>query len=282
MNKTVHLILFLLLATLVACSSQGEDAKEKEQDATNETTDEQSEADKSDDDDEEAASVSKDENKKTQTNEEDGEPEYELDDNWSVVPLEEEVNEEVVLLTIDDAPDDHALEMAQTLKELDVNAIFFVNGHFLDTPEKQAQLKEIHDMGFMIGNHTFNHSFLPDLNEEQQKEEIVELNDLIEDIIGERPVFFRAPNGANTDYVREVVQEEDMLLMNWSFGYDFQPDYQTKEAITDIMLNTELLGNGANLLMHDREWTAEALEDIVIGLEEQGYEMVDPHLIKTD
>lgn len=281
MNKIAHLIFLLLLTTLVACSNDGEDVKEKEE-TTNESTEEQQEADKSDNDDEEAASVSKDENEATEDNGEDEDPQYELDDNWSVVPLEEDVNEEVVLLTIDDAPDDHALEMAQTLKDLDVNAIFFVNGHFLDTPEKQKQLKEIYDMGFMIGNHTFNHSFLPDLDEEQQKEEIVELNDVIEDIIGERPVFFRAPNGANTDYVKKVVKEEDMLLMNWSYGYDFQPDYQTREAITDIMLNTELLGNGANLLMHDREWTAEALEDIVVGLEDQGYEMVDPHLIKTD
>jgi len=48
------------------------------------------------------------------------------------------------------------------------------------------------------------------------------------------------------------------------------------------MINTELLRGGANLLMHDREHTAAALHDIVIGLREQGYEMVDPKLIKID
>ena len=44
-------------------------------------------------------------------------------------------------------------------------------------------------------------------------------------------------------------------------------------------MNTELLGNGANILMHDREWTAEAVPAIVDGLIEQGFTIVDPHLI---
>ena len=29
--------------------------------------------------------------------------------------------------------------------------------------------------------------------------------------------------------------------------------------------------------MHDRQWTSEALVDIVKGLQEQGYEILDPH-----
>ena len=208
-------------------------------------------------------------------------PLYEVNDVWSIVPIDN-ANDKVVLLTIDDAPDKYGLEMAHTLKELDAPAIFFVNGHFLETPEKKEELKEIRDMGFMIGNHTVTHAYLPDLSEKEQKEEIVELNDLVEDVLDERPKFFRAPNGANTDYTKKIAKEEGMTLMNWSYGYDWEEEYQTKEAITEIMLNTELLSNGSNLLMHDREWTAKALEDIVTGLREQGYELVDPHTIKTE
>ncbi len=205
---------------------------------------------------------------------------YKVTENWSIVPIDD-ANEEVVLITIDDAPDEHALDMAKTLKDLDVNAIFFVNGHFLETDDEKEDLKEIHEMGFLIGNHTYSHPFLPDLPEEEQKEEIIKVNDMVEEIIGERPKFFRAPNGANTDYTEQLVKEENMTLMNWSYGYDWEPEYQSKEAITDIMLNTEFLDDGANLLMHDRKWTAEALYDIVTGLQEKGYEMVDPKLIQT-
>src|SRR5690606_30777301 len=123
-----------------------------------------------------------------------------------------------------------------------------------------------------------------------QREEIVSLNDLIEDIIGERPKFFRAPHGANTDYVAEVVQEEGMVMMNWTYGYDYFEPYMDKEKIAQAMITGEgpevgvsysLLKPGANLLMHDREWTYEAIPDIVNGLREQGYEFVDPKLIQT-
>ncbi|MBT2695352.1 polysaccharide deacetylase family protein [Bacillus sp. ISL-55] len=190
-------------------------------------------------------------------------------------------DEQIVLLTIDDAPDKNALEMAKTLKDLNVKAIFFVNGHFLDTPEEGEVLKQIHQMGFPIGNHTYNHKSLRDLPEEQQRKEIVDLNDRVEELIGERPQFFRAPFGMNTDYSKQVAADEKMLLMNWTYGYDWEKDYQSKEALADIMVNTPLLLNGANLLMHDRKWTSEALGDIVKGLQNKGYKVVDPTQIET-
>jgi peptidoglycan-N-acetylglucosamine deacetylase len=208
-------------------------------------------------------------------------PQYMINENnWSIEPIADQ-NAKVVLLTIDDAPDKHALKMAEDLKAMNAPAIFFVNGHFLDTPEEKEVLKKIHEMGFVIGNHTYSHSSLPDLSPEKQKEEIISLNDLIESITGERPKFFRAPFGQNTDYSRQIAAEEKMALMNWTYGYDWEKQYQTKEAITDIMVNSPFLNEGANLLMHDRTWTSEGLTDIVKGLREKGYETLDPNKIQT-
>lgn len=275
-KKAMRIVVILFIFVLAACDSS-------EKTATNHDTDTAAEQDEN-----------KEEEKKEPEMEEDGKNEkasaepsesseaaYKISDNWSIVPIND-ANEEVVLVTIDDAPDEHALEMAKTLKNLGVGAIFFVNGHFLETDEEKEDLKKIYEMGFLIGNHTYSHPFLPDLSKDKQKEEIIKVNDMVEEVIGERPKFFRAPNGANTDYTEQIVEEENMTLMNWSYGYDWEPEYQSKEAITDIMLNTELLGDGANLLMHDREWTAEALFDIVTGLQEKGYEIVNPKLIQTE
>lgn len=209
------------------------------------------------------------------------EPLYQLNPTtYSIEPISD-ANEKVVLLTIDDAPDKRALDMAKTLKALNVPAIFFVNGHFITSDEKKAVLKEIHELGFMIGNHTKTHANLKDSSEEKQKEEILSVNELVEEVTGERPVFFRAPFGINTDFSRDLAKQEGMLLMNWTFGYDWEKKYMEKKAIADIMVNTELLRNGSNLLMHDREWTADALEEIVAGLREKGYDFVDPNSIKT-
>jgi peptidoglycan/xylan/chitin deacetylase (PgdA/CDA1 family) len=218
------------------------------------------------------------------------EPQYTVNEsNWSIQPITD-ANEKVALLTIDDAPDKYAVEMAKTLKSLNAPAIFFVNGHFLDTEEEQQKLKEIHDMGFSIGNHTFNHQKLDEVSEEKQREEIIKLNELIEEIIGEKPEFFRAPHGVNTEFVKQLAKEEGMALMNWTYGYDYFKPYMDAEKLKTAMISGEapevdvpysLLRPGANLLMHDREWTNEALADIVKGLRDKGYEMVDPELIQT-
>lgn len=217
-------------------------------------------------------------------------PKYTVAENATIVPINKGINEKVVLLTIDDVPDKYALGMAKTLKQLDANAIFFVNGHFLETREQRDVLKQIHDMGFVIGNHTYSHAKLPDLTVQEQTEEIVKVSDQIEEIIGERTKFFRAPHGMNTDHSKQVAKEEGMIIMNWTYGYDYFAPYQDAKKLTKAMVSGEgpevevpysLLKPGANLLMHDREWTNQALKDIVTGLREKGYEMVDPHTIKT-
>lgn len=280
------IILFLSIVCIFSLSACGNQTNEQEEPQTNqeETNDDEnnvqenepaSEIDNEDDGNDEADEADE------ETAADEIEPEYRINEIWSVVPINDTTNEEVVLLTIDDAPDDYALEMAQTLKDLEAPAIFFVNGHFLETEEEKETLREIYDMGFMIGNHTYSHYNLSELKEEEQKEEIVRVNDMVKEITGERPKFFRAPFGVNTDYSKQIAAEEGLTLMNWSYGYDWDNEYMTEEAIADIMVNAEELNNGANLLMHDRKWTNAALHEIVTGLQEKGYEMVDPALIET-
>lgn len=274
MKKTILGILILVTGLGLAGCNQENAAKEKLSAETAET--------KTTEQKEDAVTVVNEDLKPEEAEiiEEEIIPAYRLQKNWNLKPIDSSDNEQVALLTIDDAPDKHALDMAKTLKELDADAIFFVNGHFLDTEEEKEILKEIYDMGFEIGNHTYSHQALPEVDEKSQEEEIIKLSDLVEEITGERPKFFRAPFGMNTDFSRELVKRENMLLMNWTYGYDWEQQYTSKEAIADIMVNTELLSNGANLLMHDREWTAEGLGAIVEGLRNKGYEILDPDLIE--
>ena len=151
--------------------------------------------------------------------------EYRMNENTYALEPILDANPKVILLTIDDAPDKYALEMAKTLKNLNAPAIFFVNGHFIDTPEEEEILKQIYDLGFTIGNHTYSHENLSMLTSEKQRKEIISVNDKVEEITGERPKFFRAPFGVNTDESRKIAAEENMLLMNWTYGYDWKKIY---------------------------------------------------------
>ncbi|TCP30521.1 peptidoglycan/xylan/chitin deacetylase (PgdA/CDA1 family) [Scopulibacillus darangshiensis] len=207
---------------------------------------------------------------------------YEVDPKtWTVKPIDPNGNKKVVLITIDDAPDEHALEMAKKLKAMHVGAIFFLNGHFLNTDEKKQVVKKISDMGFFLGDHTYSHADLTTLSKPEQKKEMMSVYSQIKDITGNPPHFFRAPYGKNTDYTKELAKDNNMTLMNWAFGYDWNKEYENPDALTKIMTDNPYLVNGSILLMHDRDWTNIALKGIIKGLKKKGYTMLDPRLIKT-
>ncbi|KAB8138609.1 polysaccharide deacetylase family protein [Gracilibacillus oryzae] len=296
MKNVMRVSIVLFLVFLIACQAENQESNEQEEpveeaaDTSNSTeaTETNEEAVEETSETEEPAE-NQDQTDDVEVTQPVSEPLYKVSENWSLVPLEEGTNENVVLLTIDDAPEQYTLEMAKTLKELEAPAIFFVNGHFLETEEQKDILRQIHEMGFAIGNHTYNHQRLTEADEATQEEEIRSLSVLIEEIIGEKPEFFRAPNGANTDFATSLVEQEGMLLMNWTYGYDYFEPYMDADKLKTAMITGEgpevdvpysLLKPGAILLMHDREWTSAALADIVKGLREKGYEFADPSAIK--
>ena len=72
-----------------------------------------------------------------------------------------------------------------------------------------------------------------------------------------------------------------MQLMTWNFGYDWMDEYLDAQALVNISLTTHHLHDGANVLMHDRSWTLEALDQMIDGYREMGYQIVDPLLIES-
>ncbi len=182
----------------------------------------------------------------------------------------------VVFMTFDDAPDGYAVDMAKLLKQEGVPAVFLVNGHFLYTDAQKARLKEIYDMGFQIGNHTMTHPHLLELSRQEQKQQIFELTEMIKDITGEPPRLFRPPFGEFDDEIGDYVHQDGMVLMGWTFGFDWEEQYTEASALADIMTDNPYLKDGANLLMHDREWTYKALPTIIERYREMGYGFVDP------
>lgn len=283
-RKYVVVLLMIISLILVGCQEQGESQNIVDQtvpEISKEETDENNNEVEVDEVEEEKENTSNEEIVEEEPVSEGIVERYQINEaTWEVEPLENG-DEKVVLLTIDDAPEIYAVQMAETLKRLNAGAIFFVNGHFLNDEGKKS-LKKIYDMGFEIGNHTMSHPNMTQLTEEEQRAEIIEVNEIIYDVTGELPRFYRAPFGANTEFTNNLMNELNMTRMNWTYGYDWESDYMNADSLADIMVNTPLLKNGANLLMHDREWTAAALEKIVIGLQEKGYEIVDPKAIKTE
>ncbi|GAA0350757.1 hypothetical protein GCM10008932_00020 [Alkalibacterium iburiense] len=293
MKRTLTYITLASALLLTACDTTDEDQSAAEEateefQETPEDTETDTDSENEDDQTEDEENTNED-NEDSEEDEDVALEEQEADylyevrpDNLAYASVIEgkEATNQVALLTYDDAPDKYALEIAEHLIEHKAPAIFFVNGMYIESEEGQEELKQLHEMGFAIGNHTHTHPNLSNISEDQQTEEILKTSDLIEEIIGERPRFFRAPFGVNTDHSKQVVEEDGMVLMQWSYGYDFESEYMEADALADIMVNTNLLVPGANLLMHDREWTRDATPSIIEGLRDKGYEILDPNLIR--
>lgn len=209
----------------------------------------------------------------------------------SVLPANEDANPNVVLATVDDVPrklpetPTSSVEEAQAMANRGIYGIFFVNGMYLqgeDGEEGRQALKEIADMGHVIGNHTLTHYSLDQVpDEETLRHEIIGNQDIIEEVIGYRPQFFRPPHGIEIPELEEILEEENMVAMNWSYGFDWDENYSDPATLADVMVNTEFLSPGANLLMHDLTWTNEAMPAILDGIQVKGYEFVDARDIAT-
>ncbi|MFJ8452078.1 polysaccharide deacetylase family protein [Aerococcus urinaeequi] len=279
----------LLLTGLLLAGCAGNEQENGDGSQEQATSSESSEANNTNDG-EDAESIDQDEDTNEETDNQVAN--YYIDPEISsVLPANEDANPNVVLATVDDVPrklpetPTSSVEEAQAMADRGIYGIFFVNGMYLqgeDGEEGRQALKEIADMGHVIGNHTLTHYSLDQVpDEETLRHEIIGNQDIIEEVIGYRPQFFRPPHGIEAPGLEGILEEENMVSMNWSYGFDWDENYSDPATLADVMVNTEFLSPGANLLMHDLTWTNEAMPAILDGIQAKGYEFVDARDIAT-
>ena len=177
-------------------------------------------------------------------------------------------SQKVVALTFDDGP--HPVVTKRILEILErhnAKATFFMVGErVLYHP---AIVREVFRSGHEIGNHTWSHDNLMELDIDEIEKELSSTNKAIQQIIGKRPSVFRPPYGSLTDSARRQIS---MQVTFWSVD---TLDWKYKDA--DLLLQ-EVESNvhdGAIILMHDIfPSTADGLEGVLQHLESQGYTFV--------
>lgn len=208
---------------------------------------------------------------------------YRMNKAYRIVPIDKEKSpSKIVLLTFDDGPkDEETLKpLLDTLDKHKAKAIFFVNGYRVKA--RPELLKEIDDRGQVIGNHSWDHIELGKEKADKIQEQIGKVQDIVKEVTGKTPVFFRPPFASSNDAVRQVAKDNGLLFMTWSNGsLDWNmnkvaPEKRPQAVIDNVM---EQLHEGSNILMHELAWTAEALDDLLTQLEQKGYSFVDPNAI---
>jgi peptidoglycan/xylan/chitin deacetylase (PgdA/CDA1 family) len=159
------------------------------------------------------------------------------------VPLDEKV----VALTYDDGPNPpHTQALLEMLAQHGVTATFFLKGRNVEAFPESVQA--VAQAGHEIGNHSYSHRPMLSLSQSAMREELVRTSDLIENLLGQRPVLFRPPYGLQGPGLKMALDELGMpsILMS-SNGTDWEET--DPELIANKIL--ESIAPGDIILLHD-------------------------------
>jgi len=185
-----------------------------------------------------------------------------------------ETEKKQIALTFDDGP--HPILTERILKILDqygVTATFFMVGeNVINYPDTA---KEVILAGHEVGNHTFTHPHIANLNEKAIFDEIGRCEDALEELCEYRPHLLRTPQGALTQSLERCLLDDDYILVLWSLD---TRDWDNKSTACIVQTVLNNVKSGDIILMHDfighNSKTPDALEKIIPVLLSQGYEFV--------
>lgn len=182
-----------------------------------------------------------------------------------------ETQEKKVAITFDAAwTNQDTDELIEILKKHNAKATFFIVGDWAEKfPES---VKAFYDAGHTIANHSDTHKAFSKCSREEIKEEIINCNEKLENITGEKVTLLRAPSGDYTDESLEVTESLNMHMIQWD---NDSLDYTGLTVDEIVSRVTSRAHNGSIILFHNGvDTTATALDKILTELENQGYSFV--------
>lgn len=176
-----------------------------------------------------------------------------------------------VALTFDDGPDPEVTpQILDILKREGVPATFFLVGSKVERyPELvRREVTEGHD----LGNHTYHHFELTDLDPAGVRAEITRTNDALERLVGAKTRWFRAPGCHYTPEAVQVIRKCGMVRVD---TLDNSGDWANPGVFAILRRTLAHLSPGDVILCHDRiPQTVEALPRLIHTLRKRGYRIV--------
>ena len=183
-------------------------------------------------------------------------------------------SEQKIALTFDDGPHKaYTEEILEILDEYGIKATFFVVG---SNAEKHPELvKREMEAGHEIGNHTYSHPHLTNIEADTLYREMLETETILMNLTEFRPKLFRPPEGVYSQTVSTTLERLDYIPILWTVDTN---DWKkpTAEAIAQTVV--EHTEPGVIILCHDfvsgKSNTPAALRIFIPKLMEQGYQFV--------
>lgn len=160
------------------------------------------------------------------------------------------------LLTFDDSPNKHTLEILSVLKKHNVKAVFFVIGKYIDGNE--GIINSIKADGHTIGNHSYSHdNFLPFRSSKFLLDDMKKCNSKLREL-GIECKFYRPPFGVCNPRIARALNQTKLKSLGWNLR-SFDTKAKTAESLLKKLKNRT--SNNSVILLHDsQKITAEVLD----------------------
>ncbi|SFT19338.1 Peptidoglycan/xylan/chitin deacetylase, PgdA/CDA1 family [Paenibacillus sp. BC26] len=181
----------------------------------------------------------------------------------------------LVALTFDDGPDGHYTPaILDILKAKKIHATFFTVGTQVKRYGKV--MRRIRDEGSEIGNHSYAHKDLSKLDSNPILNQIKWTDELIHKQIGYVPRLVRAPYGATSPLLKQIVKDNGRELIGWTVDTRDWAGSSVAAMRANVNKNTH---PGGIILMHSFgskhvSNTVELLPLIIKDLQNKGYTFV--------
>jgi peptidoglycan/xylan/chitin deacetylase (PgdA/CDA1 family) len=184
-----------------------------------------------------------------------------------------------VYLTFDDGPYPQTTPyLLELLEEQGIQATFFLIGK--NCALHPELVKQIHDAGHTIGNHSFNHLLLPLLPSKQLEQEIALTNQVIEEVTGQAPELFRPPFGLMDYRAASILKERDMTPVYWGPVTDDWRKPGQRRIVRRVMWS---VGDGSLIVLHEGshlgKQTTGAASEIIRRVKDLGYHFTPVRVI---
>ena len=184
----------------------------------------------------------------------------------------------MVALTFDDGPVPGVTDrILNVLEEYNVRATFFVCGWRYKSERVKAITRRAVALGCEIGNHSWAHQNMQELNIVAKRMTIKDTNKAVFDASGYVAHCFRPPGGSSDWDVNRVARENGMAVVFWTQSgnvHEFDPE-KVAQNVQKQIVNGKELHDGDIVLLHDTHpHMVEAVKIIVPKLLEEGYQLV--------
>lgn len=162
-------------------------------------------------------------------------------------------------------------ELINYIIENKVPVTLFLSGKFIE--RNVDILREISKYDFIeVENHSYSHANFKKLKEEDIILDVEKNHNIIKEVTGREPRFFRFPYGEYNDENLKIIERMGYKVVHWSFPSGDPDRTVTKEQLISGVLKNLRSGNIIIFHINGRGWqTKFAFPEIVKKLKEEGY-----------